>query len=1245
MNRIKQTPSDGLNRINALFARCCRWSKYAALSLVLLAALPLSAQTVQFIGPRVRATMPVGVTSSLIMSNIMSFGTNGLLPDLDNNTILQPINIDVTGLPSGVTYSITNVVGLTNYSGTPLRTNLGNSSVPLWITLNHDGTTAEGTYTFSVNASGGANNHLNYTLDVAHIWTGTTNALRDGAGPWSSSTNWGTTGTLGTNVDSVVVFMDWGGQTNYVYSNSTPPGVLFTNYLISSIVDNDCTISSIRFAQTNAGYVAHNIQINPGKTLKITGDNGFSMLRDFDDLKAGIGANANVTFIGTNGAALVVTNPVANFSLLMDNGVKNTLDMSQLDNFQATVNRFNVGDAEGYPNFWNMDTNNYGNHLQTGDPAKMIAWLAMARTNLIKAYYVGPDNYTDSATRRYGVIWGRTVYGGGVTVQNQWYLGITNAFFADGICIGGSGLGYNSAFAVRFNPIFANSNAVAVFRGTNGGRMPVFAVADNATGPWPSRGSAKINVDFGANRGTVDALVDRVIVAADYKLIENGQNPTSQGQLAMGAGIFDANTVYLGYQTSGVHTNSATSQNYQGYCTAFLSVSNTAVFKINDSLVLGYTTETPSATGPQTTLNRGQVCVTNGGTMMVNRVLVGGVTKGSGNNSITIASAGTNVSTFILSNTIAASDMYLAQLTMSGGAVLQVHVDGSLSAPYIYVTNNAIAAGNFIRIGSLNNVTYVGGVAQLPLISYWSGTPTIPGVIMPAGFTGSGSIVPDGASAPFGWNLYVSTNPPNTNLLWRAPFGLTGTTNWDTSSKVWFDRVTGLMTNFHNGDWVEFDDTPGYATNIAQTVSILLPGQVIMSNTVVPFKFTGSGVQGGGVLTKRGTGALEIGGTFAIPITITQGLLTNNSSGSIVGVSVDTGASLANAGTINGNISCGGQCYNLGIISGAMAVTSGGVVTNLNYLWHGAFTLATNTLLYNGVSAIMDDYGASTVASNATLINDGFLGVNGSIYSQTITVSGTLKDTGASGSPTMSLLTLTINPGALFIPGGDGIGMSTIRNPQGITTGNPGRVLLSSGSTNIFKVDPAVPTNTLLRAYCQDFGPSQSSQLQNGCTLVITNVNPGSPFAAGQYFRMFRKNNGDPVTPTGTATNSFPIIVPATPGPGLIWDLRYLWGDKNYNVDPDHPDRGYIGVMVPPVVSLTNSFSLLDVTNIVGQFSWPSTNFGWRLQTLVTPNTVGLSGDTNYNWTSVAGSWTNTTLTLTNVVIPNTNVFFRLVYP
>jgi hypothetical protein len=85
--------------------------------------------------------------------------------------------------------------------------------------------------------------------------------------------------------------------------------------------------------------------------------------------------------------------------------------------------------------------------------------------------------------------------------------------------------------------------------------------------------------------------------------------------------------------------------------------------------------------------------------------------------------------------------------------------------------------------------------------------------------------------------------------------------------------------------------------------------------------------------------------------------------------------------------------------------------------------------------------------------------------------------------------------------------------------------------------------------------------------------------------------------------------------------------------------------MVPPVVRFTNSFTFANGTNIVGQFSWPSTNAGWRLQTKVTPNTVGLASNTNYNWTGIAGSWTNTTIVVTNTVLAGSNAFFRLVYP
>ena len=240
----------------------------------------------------------------------------------------------------------------------------------------------------------------------------------------------------------------------------------------------------------------------------------------------------------------------------------------------------------------------------------------------------------------------------------------------------------------------------------------------------------------------------------------------------------------------------------------------------------------------------------------------------------------------------------------------------------------------------------------------------------------------------------------------------------------------------------------------------------------------------------------------------------------------------------------------------------------------------------------------------------------------------------------MTLHSLTVGPAGTFIPGGDGIGYTAI-NSDGVDP-FPGAALLQPGSVTVFKVDPTVPTNTVLAVAHLSFGPSSSQQTQNGCTLMLTNVS-GTPFAAGQSFKVITNIAGAPLwfANTGTSTNTFPAIIPAIPGPGLVWDLRHIWV-------PDSQGRdGVIGVVSATAnrPTLTNSFSLDSTgTNIVGQFSWDQSNAGMRLETLVVPPTVGLTPDTNYNWTGVPGSWTNTSVTVTNVLGTN-DVFFRLSFP
>jgi len=92
-----------------------------------------------------------------------------------------------------------------------------------------------------------------------------------------------------------------------------------------------------------------------------------------------------------------------------------------------------------------------------------------------------------------------------------------------------------------------------------------------------------------------------------------------------------------------------------------------------------------------------------------------------------------------------------------------------------------------------------------------------------------------------------------------------------------------------------------------------------------------------------------------------------------------------------------------------------------------------------------------------------------------------------------TVTSISILPGATFIPGGPGI-TNTVIGSDGVGS-FPGAVLLSQGSTNIFNIDLANPqTNTVLIADHLSFGGSATAQSQNGCTLVLKmSGRPNSP--------------------------------------------------------------------------------------------------------------------------------------------------------
>ena len=153
-----------------------------------------------------------------------------------------------------------------------LTTANASTSTNMLVELTFDGTEAAGSSTLSMNVSGTGLQSISLLLplDVGKIWNGTTNALGNGVGNWSDSSQWLNTGAPGPNDN--VVFTDLGLQTNEFYNS--------TNLLVNSVIDTSTTISSLRFNQTNSANNFHNLYINDGQALAINGNNGFSMLRD-----------------------------------------------------------------------------------------------------------------------------------------------------------------------------------------------------------------------------------------------------------------------------------------------------------------------------------------------------------------------------------------------------------------------------------------------------------------------------------------------------------------------------------------------------------------------------------------------------------------------------------------------------------------------------------------------------------------------------------------------------------------------------------------------------------------------------------------------------------------------------------------------------------------------------------------------------------------------------------------------------
>jgi hypothetical protein len=993
---------------------------------------------------------------------------------------------------------------------------------------------------------------------------------------------------------------------------------------------NDVAMPSIQdltytLATTNAFSDGQSVvtAVNPGTTLQVLGPDGFVIGRN-----PGFKENFTYTFVGSG---ILVSNTSGTARVALNSGLSSggssskntTINLSGVTNFSADVDLFGGGDSR------------LAGGITVGDQGIKVT---LARTNIILATH--HDDFTQIDFTN-SIEIGRNDNSNGVNSsysQNSYFqLGYSNLFLADsigigrGYCCSGAGdsianITGNAGNSSGFNVAFANLGNVssAKFRNTDGvSRVSLLAInvesgiaSTNLSG---NRTGANLNLQGGA----ADMLVDQVW------LVRNGTNATTTssrfmyGGVGFDIGTVDANTVYLGYMA---FTNTEA-------CLGYLLVGSNAVMRINKTLILGYTpTNDPTgafASAENNTL--GQVQINSGagaiGTLYVNSVQVG---LGSTNNGIT------DNGLLVVSNAIASATNALTTLNVGGiGQLTFAVAAGRTNA---YVTNLISAAGATINIASAPIVS----VATYELIHYLGGVHSSFTVgSLPPGI-GNASVNDDGANV----TITLSTAKPK-NLIWDGAQN----SNWDHASTNWYNPAGGTNCAFTDGDQVQFGDSNGIPTTINVTDTVL-PGEVgfgmLMTNNVNNFTFNGGGSINNASMFKTGTGSLTIGANTTLNVTANQGTLALSASGTVNNATTASGAVFNNAGLVTLTASCSGYAYNIGVITnmtlnGTALMTNdvaGRVEQNLN--------MAGTSQLFN--LGGFDGIGTTTVPAGGYLYNAGY------IAGGTLNVNGTFEDTGTGiyppnqGPPdnvnsSLALENgLSIAAGGVFIPGGSGIGATTISEypsgasipVSGSSPANPlGLLKLNPGSTNIFKInlDSGIH-NTVVNSIFLSVGQAQTQPLNNGSTIIITNTGV-TQLSVGQSLTLFQNTYGGAIGYTGTnVLTSYPFLVPAQPGAGMVWIRQKL------------PTTGVLSVANPSVVAGLIQFSNMPAifgTNLVMNFSWSADYVGGWVQSLSAGLTNGLTAT---NWVDVNYSYGVNSISVTNNLTGGSPaVFYRFIYP
>ncbi|HEX5221665.1 MAG TPA: hypothetical protein VFZ59_19025 [Verrucomicrobiae bacterium] len=1024
------------------------------------------------------------------------------------------------------------------------NTNAGNAGFDVSVTLNYTNL-ASGDYDMAVEASGA--NTWRYPLPVkaGYQWSAGGGANTN----FNNPANW--VGGVVPGANDIVIL----GNAGAVVTNGQPTIAVLA----------DTTVSSVSDIHTGDEYV--HWYIEAGATLSVLGDGGFRQLIDIIDSsqRSRIRASGPGTMVISNANAKMLM-----FSTRQSNK-HDPADFSNLNTLIVDVSQISFNDIANYPLF---GTNGIANR-----PSANVYDMDWAQTNILRATFANPGGYTANISRNYSMSINREV--NATTTDSGMHFGLWNELYMDSILFGGPSQMVDSDSRTDFR---AAGSYLKLRAPDKISRMANITIADAYLTNATSQNAVNCDVRFdvlangSASGATVDALLETLIVGRDPFNTANGR---SLGRLFLGGAncVFDVNTAFIGYQTGpGTGTE-------QGHASGEVHVSSNAVFRVNDTAVLGYTVtnSTPVTSG------FGRIIVNSAGLALINSITVGGPANASaGGNDITINAGGT----LVVTNAVGSATARLNTLTMNN-ATLTVFPDAGTNAPCVFTTQLTTGgAGNTLRVAALTGTsTYP---VTVPLISYMN--PVSPNFTLqlPAGFYGY--VVNNSANSTI--DAVISTTPPQ-NLVWNG--NVNG--NWDQATANWQESKV-----FVNGDAARFDDTATGTTavTVAGTVTVGSAG-VLVTNESKTYSLSGGTIAGSAILTKAGANTLTIDSTTELAVVANGG--TVDGSGTLGATTIGTNATLDYSGTINGLTTRGhstssgtiniglsvaaGIMDNAGTVSGTFATSGGSVTTNR----------AGGTITHSGVATI----GAGTMLINEGQINNGSLvNVNSRLsINGYLTGSGTVTDNTA--DPNVNNGRLEINAGGVFTPGGSNtIGTFIVEGRFDLNTGNPDGLM-------IIDVDLNHPAKNDV------IGVVKWSNMRGA--LQMNNI--GSiPFAAGQSFLICSNIFGSPNTPE-TAFDLQNKITPGAPGVGLQWDLSNL------------RTNGIIAVVPVPTTQPTLTNAVVGGTNLT--LNWPTTHRGYQLQVQTNSLAVGL----NNNWVPVVGSENSNTVSVA-IDPASPTVFYRL---